>query len=326
MRQATLSFKPAARLADRRRDGAVVATSSSAIDLGDGQAAVVVDNVPVHVSGSGSAAPVAEKEVQAYRDVIFLLSFLKNILSSLVLKPKRKARRDMTVARKVEILNFRKNHSVQATLDRYPEICKRTLQRMAKEESKLRARLHKGGGSVKRRVPLKKYFDMGEQMHQFFIRIRDAHGAVSRDLLESYALSLPEAIRKDYFSINESSRDDVWKRWRRWYGVVYRRISGVKQYVPGDHEQRIATFHQLMRSVWREHRNHVFFCGDETGVRMEDLPSVTLEHVGEKRVHIQTVGGDKAMFTVFLASRVEVLRSGELQVHLVLKRLGYMFF
>ena len=48
--------------------------------------------------------------------------------------------------------------------------------------------------------------------------------------------------------------------------------SGVQQFVPRDYEQRIGNFLALLQDLHRQRNFTRFVVGDETGVRMEDLP------------------------------------------------------
>lgn len=136
---------------------------------------------------------------------------------------------------------------------------------MMSKESDIAKTVSKGFGEVKRKRPLQKYVDMGKAMFKFFLEVREAHGAVSRGLMESYMLSLPEDVRQEYFSITRSGQDEFWQRWRKFYGLTYRRFSGVKQYVPGDFETRLKVYKGLLRSMHQQHNFRIFVCGDETG-------------------------------------------------------------
>ena len=40
-------------------------------------------------------------------------------------------------------------------------------------------------------------------------------------------------------ALSPHRRDEFFTRWRRWYKVVYRRITGVKQCLPDDYQARI---------------------------------------------------------------------------------------
>ena len=51
MKQRTLPFQPVARLSDRHREGAIVATSSSTTELAESARMVVVDNITVPTNG-----------------------------------------------------------------------------------------------------------------------------------------------------------------------------------------------------------------------------------------------------------------------------------
>ena len=56
--------------------------------------------------------------------------------------------------------------------------------------------------------------------------------------------------------------------------MVYRRVSGLKQYVPNDSDSRISTFHGLLRSLYEETHFRTILCGDETGVRIKDASRI----------------------------------------------------
>ena len=87
------------------------------------------------------------------------------------------------------------------------------------------------------------------------------------------------------------------------HSVVYCRVSGIKQYVPGDFEKRVEDYKSLLRSMHKERECQEFICGDETGVRMEEIGRTTLEAQGTKHVHI---AGEKMLFTIFLACRLTI--------------------
>jgi hypothetical protein len=97
------------------------------------------------------------------------------------------------------------------------------------------------------------------------------------------------------------------------HSVVYRRVSGIKQYVPGDFEKRVEDYKSLLRSMHKEREYREFICGDETGVRMEEIGGTTLETQGTKHVHIASSGGEKTLFTIFLASRLSIDGNGNIQ-------------
>lgn len=182
----------------------------------------------------------------------------------------RKERRELDVRQSVNVLNYRATHSINSTLERFPEISKSTLLRKKRKEAKLRKELWKGKGTSKRTKGFSKYDALAKQLYQFFTNIRDLHGGVSRGLLEAYALTLPDDVKKDYFQVNRTSQDDFWKRWRTFYDVVYRRVSGLKQYVPTDNSTRIETFNGLLHSLYQETHFQTILCGDETGVRIRN--------------------------------------------------------
>ena len=67
-------------------------------------------------------------------------------------------------------------------------------------------------------------------MYDFFIAIREANGAIGRSLLEEWVGSQPKEVQKDFLTVNPDQRNLFFKRWKRIYKVVYRRITGTKQY------------------------------------------------------------------------------------------------
>lgn len=227
------------------------------------------------------------------------------------MNPKKKVRREVTVRTKVEILAHAKLHRNATTLKKYPEISASTLTRMKKKAAVLVKAVAKGNLKGKRRRGPSKYADLWKAVYDFFVEVREANGPVSRDLLESFMLTLAPGIVKDFFQITSSGRDEFWKRWRTWYGVVYRRAAGVKQYIPGDSQQRVETFKALLHSMYEQRGHRVFICADETGVRCEELPNVTMEQRGAKRVHLTSTGLDRTIFTVLLGSQMVVDKNGK---------------
>ena len=73
-------------------------------------------------------------------------------------------------------------------------------------KANLTKQLQLGAKDMKRQIALQKYHELGEALVQFSRRIREAHGAVSRDLLESFAMTLRNEVKKDYFALNQSSK------------------------------------------------------------------------------------------------------------------------
>ena len=106
------------------------------------------------------------------------------------INPNKKPRRDLSIGHKVMILNYRKFNSVARTLVRFLEVSERTLRRMKLAKANLTKQLQLGAKDMKRQIALQKYHELGEALVQFSRRIREAHGAVSRDLLESFAMTL----------------------------------------------------------------------------------------------------------------------------------------
>jgi hypothetical protein len=220
--------------------------------------------------------------------------------------PAKKARRDLSLDTKNEILKFRSKHTLEQTLAHFPEASRRTAMRVKLDAAKIRKAVHAGKGTKKRRRPLIKYATLGDKMFEFFCLIRDAQGAVSRSLLEEYIASTPANVQLDLMQKGDHRRDEFFSRWRDHYNVVYRRITGFKQFLPDDYTKRIETFHGLLRSIYMEKRWTTIVCGDETGVRFEDLPNATMAPIGSKKVLIRTTGNEKNMFTVFLHSTLKV--------------------
>jgi hypothetical protein len=63
--------------------------------------------------------------------------------------------------------------------------------------------------------------------------------------------------------------------------------------LPEDYQQRVSGFYALMASMMRQRGFQRFIVGDETGVRMEDLPNVTMEQRGVDSVRLRTSGKEK---------------------------------
>ena len=101
---------------------------------------------------------------------------------SVPLPPSKKSRRDLSWAHKNEVLNFKKTHTNQETLARFPEVSLSTLKRMKKQEGEIRKAVHSGRAQIKRKRPLAKYAPLGERLNEFFVLVRDAQGAVTKSL------------------------------------------------------------------------------------------------------------------------------------------------
>ena len=83
---------------------------------------------------------------------------------------------------KKKVLNYKKTHTNQETLARFPEISLSTLKRMKIQEAGIRTAVHSGRAQIKRKRPLAKYAPLGERLNKFFVMVRDAQGAVTRGL------------------------------------------------------------------------------------------------------------------------------------------------
>ena len=112
----------------------------------------------------------------------------------------RKVRRDLSFMQKHEALLFNKNHSVKETLAKFPELSRATLFRMKKQGHVFAKAVHAQRAHVKRIKPLAKYRVLGEHVNEFFISVREAHGAVTRALLESFIGTLPSDIESGLLS------------------------------------------------------------------------------------------------------------------------------
>ena len=94
---------------------------------------------------------------------------------------------------------------------------------MKKMEGVLRRTMHSRDGVIKRRMPLVKYYKLGEHLHNFFLQIRDAKGTVSRSLLEECISASPQDVQLDLMKPHVKRRDEFFARWRRLVGnVVFR--------------------------------------------------------------------------------------------------------
>ena len=76
--------------------------------------------------------------------------------------PLKKPRRELNLAAKNEILNFRKTHTAKETLAKFPEVSPSTLKRIQRHAGQIEKAYHSGRGSTKRKVPLKMYKALGE--------------------------------------------------------------------------------------------------------------------------------------------------------------------
>lgn len=75
---------------------------------------------------------------------------------------------------------------------------------------------------------LQRYKYLAELLHKFFISIRDGYGAVTRQLLEAFITTLPPELKDEFVAAKTQRHDRFFRRWRRDYNIVDRRISGPK--------------------------------------------------------------------------------------------------
>jgi hypothetical protein len=224
--------------------------------------------------------------------------------------PGKKPRRMLSYSTKSEIAKFRATSTMANTLAQFPEVSERTIRRIANSANKFEEAKHMGVGEMKKRRPLIKYKALGEQLHKFFLMVRAAEGVVTRALLEQFIASLPSEIQLDLMTLHDHRRDEFFARWRRWYKVVHRRVTWAKQFLPADYATRVGNFKSLLSSMYLEKRYTAFVCGDETGVRFEEVTPVTMNQRGAKKVTVRTTGQEKTMFTVYLSSMVQLDGNG----------------
>jgi hypothetical protein len=62
--------------------------------------------------------------------------------------------------------------------------------------------------------------------------------------------------------------------------------------------------------MYLEKRYTTFVCGDETGLRFEEVSPVTMSQRGATKVTVRTTGQEKSMFTVYLSSMVQLDGNG----------------
>lgn len=77
------------------------------------------------------------------------------------------------------------------------------------------------------RTNIIRYQKLGEALFAFLLAVRDGHSAVTRQLLTAYAGTLDTDVKKDFSNVTEKLRRRFFARWRRNYGIVDRRISGM---------------------------------------------------------------------------------------------------
>ena len=56
----------------------------------------------------------------------------------------------------------------------------------------------------------------------------------------------------------------------------------------------------MLRSMYFERRYTTIICSDETGLRFEELPNVTMTPRGSRKVLVRSGGHEKTLFTVYL--------------------------
>lgn len=112
--------------------------------------------------------------------------------------PKKKSRRSQSYQTKHEIAKFRSTHTLQETVEHFPEVCERTIRRIKKESAKYLKAVHLGEAHMKRRRRLVMYFALGEKLNDFFILIRDAEGVVTGSLLEEFPVLFFGVLQEYY--------------------------------------------------------------------------------------------------------------------------------
>jgi hypothetical protein len=291
--QSTLKWLPKARLPENPRLGAVVSLDPEEfLDARDPKGKGRAHDPPqATISQSSTSLPINIPADKA-----------------------KKRRRDLSLKMKNDILRYKASHSIAETLQKFPETSRSALRRMKIAEKLIRKAVERGKGKEKRKSQLYKYRALGEHLFKFFEAIRDAQGSVSRGLLEEYVLTLPEDTQLDLMEGRDKRRDEFFARWKRQYNLVYRNISGTTQFLPADYDEKVTKFKALLRSMYEAKKYTHFICGDETGVRFEEIAPRTLAVRGSKKVPIRTTGGERSMYTVFLASQVQLDNNGQVVI------------
>jgi hypothetical protein len=141
-----------------------------------------------------------------------------------------------------QFYKYRK-HTIKQTLAKYPEIKNRKMiSNWCKTEAKIRecCRLGQGQRQIIRtfhkyvfptdlsnQTLTFRYSELDKALVNFFVLVREVHGAVNRSLLEAYAMTLGDAITQGFTDIGEKRKDRFFRRWRRDNKVVDRRVSGM---------------------------------------------------------------------------------------------------
>lgn len=75
-------------------------------------------------------------------------------------------------------------------------------------------------------------------------------------------------------------------RWKRYYGVTARRVSGMQQVLPGDHEQRVLKYHGILKSLWTQrHFTRCALCPDpsyKAPISLESSAGMKREYTWKK--------------------------------------------
>ena len=101
---------------------------------------------------------------------------------------------------------------MQEAKARFPEVCEWAIKSIKRKEDQIQKDFHAGLGLRNRKRPLMKYQKLGQALFDFFITIRDAHGGVSRTLLEEFILTTPAHIQLDLMSLRDHRRDEFFTK------------------------------------------------------------------------------------------------------------------
>ena len=151
----------------------------------------------------------------------------------------------------------------------------------------------------KRVRPLQKWAELGKASCDFLVEQRDERSlAVHKcDIIE-----FCERINDDFLAASVWEKEAFFRRWKRQYGLTYRKISGASQILPQHYETLILEFRQKLWRMFQQTKYTHILVLDETSAPFEPLGRTSLERIGAKKDSIRTTNQEKVTATVMLAT------------------------
>ncbi len=139
---------------------------------------------------------------------------------------------------------------------------------------------------------------MDDGLLQWFLEKRDLQLAVSTEMLKQQAKIVVTQANPQF-----KASDGRAHKFTRHHNLVLRACTSMAHKLPGDHEGKVASFEEKVRSIRSRTDIDYSLLGnmDETPVYFDIVPGKTIQVKGRKMVRVRTTGSEKRHITVVLS-------------------------